>query len=59
MNVSYKTHLEILEEELVIGPGSSDEIVELHCANLSYEYNGTVLVRDEDEKPIGLVRLWI
>lgn len=38
VNVSYKNDFEALEEELVIGADSGEEVVELHCKELSYKY---------------------
>lgn len=59
VNVSYGGDLETLEEELVVGPNSHNEVTELHCARLSYRYQHTVLVRDEAGASIGLIRLKI
>ena len=46
VGVSYKKWHEDLEDKLVIGPDSYEDEVELHCKNLSYEFQHKVQVKD-------------
>lgn len=40
--MSYGGDLETLEQELVVGPGTNEEVVELHCTSLSYKFQHKV-----------------